>query len=435
MKIGIALIAATLVVSCSPIKTVRLDCPAEAAYSSSQIEPSIAINPENPEQIIAGSVLNDFYYSKDGGKKWSSESMKSKYGVWGDPVLMFDTSSTAYYFHLASYKKTSHLDRIVCQKATIDANGDLSATDFDEGTFPEPNGQKVQDKQWTVVNPKTNEIYMTWTQFDAYDSKEPQDSSIIVFAKSADKGATWSNPVRISYFAGDCLDDDNTVEGAVPAVGPNGEIYVTWTGPKGLVFQKSLDGGLTWMPREELILPQIGGWTLTIPGIFRANGLPILKCDLSDGPNRGTLYLNYCDQRNGEDDTDVWLLKSTDGGVNWSQPIRVNQDDSKRHQFFTWIAVDQSSGNLYFVYYDRRDTKDTDTKVYMSISRDGGASFTDLAMPQKAFTPDPDLFFGDYLNIDAVQGHVLAVWPIVHKEEIRLFVGVTDEERLLKSAR
>ena len=416
--------------SCSPVKRIKLERPNQAVYSSSQIEPSIAINPKNTDQIIVGSVLNDFYYSHDAGKTWSSESMQSKYGVWGDPVLMFDTANTAYYFHLASYKKTSHLDRIICQKATINEEDELRADMFDEGTFTEPNGTKVQDKHWTVLNKTTNEIYMTWTQFDAYNSDKPGDSSIIVFSKSPDQGATWSTPKRISFYAGDCLDNDETVEGAVPAVGPNGEIYVTWTGPKGLVLQKSLDGGETWLPRERKIEKHYGGWTLDIPGIYRANGLPILKCDLSDGPNRGALYLNWCDQRNGEEDTDVWIVKSLDGGESWGDPIRVNQDTSTRHQFFTWMTLDESTGYLYFVYYDRRNTLGTDTETYLSYSEDGGENFTDLEISKKPFTPDPDLFFGDYLNIDAVQGTIYAVWPILQKGNIELYVGKTTEEKL-----
>ena len=39
---------------------------------------------------------------------------------------------------------------------------------------PEPNGTKVQDKHWIVIDPQTDEIYMTWTQFDAYDSADPK---------------------------------------------------------------------------------------------------------------------------------------------------------------------------------------------------------------------------------------------------------------------
>ena len=134
-------------------------------------------------------------------------------------------------------------------------------------------------------------IFITWTQFDEYDSKKVGDSSVILFSKSGDAGYSWSQPTRISKIAGDCLDGDETVEGATPAVGPNGEIYVAWAGPEGLVFNKSLDRGATWLNSEIRIDSFPTGWDMSIPGIMRANGLPILKCDLSGGPNHGTIYV------------------------------------------------------------------------------------------------------------------------------------------------
>ena len=410
----------------SNFETVQLPLPKGATYPYSQIEPSIAIDPNNPKHMAAGSVLTDYYYSTNGGKKWKSKTLTSKFGVYGDPVLMFDNNSRLYYFHLASYLETTHLDRIVCQSAK------RLCRKFNEGTAPKPNGTKVQDKHWTVLNQANNEIYMTWTQFDAYDSDDPKDTSIIVFSKSADQGLTWSDPLRISKYGGDCVDGDNTVEGAVPAVGPNGEIYVTWAGPRGLVFQKSLDGGKTWLEEEVQIQRQYGGWDLKIPGIYRANGLPILKCDLSNGPNRGTLYLNWCDQKNGEDDTDSWLLKSTDGGETWSERIKVNQDTAGNHQFFTWITLDQSTGYLYFVYYDRRNHSDTKTDVYISTSRDGGETFIDTRVSQSPFTPNENLFFGDYLNIDAVDGIIRPIWPRVDNGGFTLWVALIEESLLQK---
>jgi hypothetical protein len=35
-------------------------------------------------------------------------------------------------------------------------------------------------------------------------------------------------------------------------------------------------------------------------------GLPVTKCDLSGGAYNGTIYVNWTDQRNGEDNTDVF---------------------------------------------------------------------------------------------------------------------------------
>lgn len=398
---------------------VTLDLPKDAKYFSSQVEPSIAIHPKNQDIIAAGTVMDDYYLSKDGGKTWKSSTIKSKYGVNGDPVLVFDRKGQLYYFHLSNYSKGSYLDRIVCQPSKC------SYKKFKNGSFPEPNGTKVQDKHWVAVD-ENNVLHMTWTQFDAYNSANPKDSSIIVYSQSKNQGKTWSKPLRISKYGGDCLDDDNTVEGAVPAIGPNGEIYVCWTGPRGLVFQKSLDHGKTWLKEEMFIDNQIGGWTLDIPGINRANGLPILKCDVSDGQFKGRLYLNWCDQRNGEDDTDVFMSYSDDQGSSWSTPVKVNQDESGNHQVFTWMAVDPSNGYLYFVYYDRRNYEGNETDVYISRSKDGGLTFVDERISDRLFTPNPDVFFGDYLNIDAVSGKIVAIWPRMDNDKISLQVTLID---------
>jgi hypothetical protein len=402
------------------------DAPGGMLYHS-VCEPAIAIDPNNPDIMAAGSIIDDYYYSTDGGKTWKSSNLKSEFGVWGDPVITFDYSGRVYYFHLADYKKTSWIDRIVCQSA------DQVSGKFDNGTFPKPNGTKAQDKHWVVVNPNSNEIYLTWTQFDKYDSKSSNDSSVILFSKSSDQGKSWADPIRISYYAGDCLDGDNTVEGAVPALGPNGEIYVTWSGPKGLVMQKSLDGGLTWLEKEKEILLHEGGWDFFVPGLQRANGLPVLVSDMSDGPNKGTLYLNWCDQKNGKTDTDVWLSKSTDDGNTWTEPIRVNQDKTKSHQFLTWMTIDQSDGALYFVYYDRRNHKSLQTDVYLSASFDGGVSFHDFKLNNKSFTPSDAEFLGDYLNIAAVDGVIRPIYPRMDDLKMTLWVTLVSKDELIKS--
>ena len=80
-------------------------------------------------------------------------------------------------------------------------------------------------------------------------------------------------PFRISDTGGDCIDSDNTVEGAVPAVGPNGEVYIVWAGPLGLVFDKSLDGGLSF-GKDKVIGDMPGGWDFSVDGLDRANGMP-----------------------------------------------------------------------------------------------------------------------------------------------------------------
>jgi hypothetical protein len=38
-------------------------------------EPSIAINPTNTNHIAAGSILQGYHFSKDGGKTWKSKKI------------------------------------------------------------------------------------------------------------------------------------------------------------------------------------------------------------------------------------------------------------------------------------------------------------------------------------------------------------------------
>ena len=404
-------------------QVVQIPKPATSAYPFAQVEPSIAINPINPQKMIVGTVMDDYHYSEDGGKTWKSFTLSSRYGVNGDPVMLVDNQERYYYFHLSNPKDGAWLDRIVCQKS------DSIAGPFDEGSFPAPNG-KVHDKPWVDFDATRSAIYMTWTQFDAYKSKDPLDSSVILFSKSLDRGDSWSEPTRISYFAGDCADGDNTVEGATPVVGPNGELYVAWTGPQGIMFNKSYDGGETWLERETKVVDHPGGWNITVPEINRCNGLPIVKCDRSSSPYSGTIYINWADQANGEDDTDIWLVKSSDGGVTWSEPKRVNDDPPGKHQFFTWMTVDQSSGYIYTVFMDRRNHDDHGTDVYLAYSKDGGENFTNIKISKKPFYPTKELFFGDYNNIDAVNGVIRPVWPSMDKGKISLWVALIHEKEL-----
>jgi hypothetical protein len=389
-------------------------------------EVSICINPKNPNQIVAGANIDNCYYSSDGGLTWTHQILTSPdYGVWGDPCIFADTNGAFYFAHLSYPPNGNWIDRIVVQKSN---DGGVSWSD---GSYTGLDNSKAQDKEWAVVNPFNNEIYMSWTQFDQYGSTQSNDSSIIRFSKSADSGLTWSEPKRINKKAGDCIDSDNTLEGAVPAVGPNGEIYIAWAGPDGLVFNKSLDGGETWLSQEIFVSDMPGGWDYNISGLQRCNGLPVTSCDISNGNNRGAVYINWTDQRNGSDNTDVWLVKSTDGGDTWSSPIQVNNDISDKQQFFTWMCIDQLTGCLYFVFYDRRNYSEGDsTDVYLARSIDGGNTFSNYKINENLVLPKSGIFFGDYINITAYNGMIRPIWMSYAASTLSAWTAIIDDVTL-----
>ena len=405
--------------ACSQYKNIRIPL-ANSGYPYSGCEPSIDIHPSNPNYLAVGSILDGYHYSKDGGHTWKSKQMKSSFGVYGDPVIKFNSKGNLFYFHLASYTKTSHFDRIVCQKAEkIDQK-------FNDGTAPRPNGTKVQDKHWMVIDPQTDVIYMTWTQFDAYDSDDPKDSSVIVFSKSMDDGESWTTPKRISKFGGDCLDGDNTVEGAMPALGRNGELFVAWSGPKGLMLQVSEDKGETWLAEEVHLFEHEGGWNIEVSDFFRSNGLPVFLSDHSkSSPNYGNLYLNWTVQNMETGLTSVMFSHSTDNGLSWSAPSKVHSETNVYNHFLTWFTVDPSNGYIHFVYYKKSvDSKATD--VIWANSKDGGNTFTEKVISEKPFEPSPTVFFGDYLNIAARGNVVRPVWPRMDKGKISLWTAIID---------
>nr|NQU90756.1 exo-alpha-sialidase [Bacteroidota bacterium] len=260
--------------------------------SNSPEEPSINIDPNNPNRMIAGANINNVFTSEDAGQTWNVSTLTSpSYGVWGDPVTIVDNNGNYLFFHLANPAVGSWIDRIVCQKSTD------GGTTWNDGSYMGLNGSKAQDKEWVIIDRTNGNVYVTWTQFDKYGDTNQIYRSNIHFSKSSDNGDTWSPALRINEVDGDCIDSDNTVEGAVPAVGPNGEIYVAWAGPEGIVFDKSLDQGETWLDEDIFVSDFPGGWDYAIPGIYRCNGLPITCCDLSNSPNNGTIYINWTDQR------------------------------------------------------------------------------------------------------------------------------------------
>ncbi len=388
--------------------------------SSSPNEPTICINPKNTNQIAAGSNLNLYYYSTDGGFNWNKNTLTSSYSVWGDPSITVDTAGVFYYGHLTNPSGGFFIDRIVIQKST---NGGMNWTN---GAFTGFNPPKQQDKEWLCVDPRNNNIYTSWTQFDSYASTNTLDSSNIFFSKSTDGGSNWSSQLRLNKKAGDCHDGDNTVEGAVPCVGPNGEIYVAWSGPLGIVMDKSSDGGITWLALDKFVTSQPTGWDYSIPGISRANGLPITSCDISNSSYRGNIYINWSDQRNGPTDTDIWFIKSTDGGNTWSTVKRVNDDPPGKQQFFTWMTIDQANGNIYFVFYDRRNYSGNQTDVYMAKSTDGGETFVNFKVSETQFTPTSSTFFGDYTNVSAYDGKVRPIWTRLDNNNLSMYTAIVD---------
>lgn len=367
--------------------------------------------------------------TNDGGQIWNASELKSPLGE--NPVVISNSKGNLFYFHLTDpsgegKSDEGTLDRIICQTSI-----DEGAT-WSEGTSVGNNTTPDQNRLWPAVHPKKNEVFVTWTQFDKYTDTDPSCQSNIMFSKSGN-GNRFSRAVRVNETSGGCGNDDNTVKGAMAAIGADGKIYVTWANQGNIYLDRSYDNGSTWLSNDLLIAKQEGR-NLSIPGIEKCNGLPILAIDNSLSRYQGTLYLLWADQKNGADDTDIWLMKSRSRGDMWSKPMRINKDEAGSHQFLPWMAIDETNGNVYIVYYDRRNYDDLQTDVYLAYSFDGGSNFNEAKISETPFTPDSSKPIGDHIGIDAHAGLIIPTWTRMDNGRTSVWTSLIKESELPKAA-
>ena len=150
--------------------------------------------------------------------------------------------------------------------------------------------------------------------------------------------------------------------------------------------------------------------------------MPITQCDISNSPYKGTIYINYSDRRNGENDVDVFMVRSTDGGNSWSDALRINDDPvgNGKQQFMSWMNVDPITGSVNIIYYDRRDHNDWNTDVYLARSTDGGVTFENKKISEEPFVPVKSVFFGDYIGVNSYNNFTACIWQRIDKGKLSI---------------
>jgi len=212
------------------------------------------------------------------------------------------------------------------------------------------------------------------------------------------------------------------------ATGTEGQVYMAWsiydTWPSdetSVGFTRSVNGGGIWQTSHRIISNIKGIRNSLTSKAMRVNSFPSMAVDLSNGPDRGTIYLVWANVGtpgiNTGNDINVYLIKSADGGDTWSTPVKVNQDvpgQGKEH-YFPWITVDAVTGGICIIYYDDRNVTPTQAETWVSYSYDGGNSFTDFRVSDVSFTPFPIPglvynYFGDYIGIQSLNMKVYPFW-------------------------
>jgi hypothetical protein len=403
------------------IKNVRLD--------EGTAQPAIVVNKKNPLNIIAATNPDNIHYTEDGGNTWKSIKVKSALGVFGDPVLVSDEKGNVYAFHLADpsgegLKNERSLEQILCH---ISKDGGRS---WEEGSPFGLNAPKDQANVSASLDSKGN-VWVAWTEFDKFQSEDSGCVSNVLLSASSN-GKRWSKPIYISQAPGNCLDDDNTVKGAMPAIAVDGKAFVAWAHQEKLFLDRSFSGGDLWLSNDITIAQQPGGWHMKIPGHEKMNGRPVIMVDQSKSMYQSCLYVMWADQRNGESDTDVWFIRSTNFGDNWSTPLKIGEDPNKRHQYRPTMTVDQTTGYIYAIYYDRSEYDDNRTDVFIAYSTDGGIRFKTAKISESPFSPDDASFFGDCVGISAHKGVIAPIWTRMDEGKTSVWTAIIKQTDLIQ---
>ncbi|GIV54962.1 MAG: hypothetical protein KatS3mg039_1480 [Candidatus Kapaibacterium sp.] len=390
----------------------------EEDNSPMQNESSIAINPLNPRLLIASAV--DYranqsawvYVSTDGGKQWRNVLLgKPALPNWtagNDPSVAWGPDGTAYVVYGAFNRATppSGENGVFLARSTDGGQSWQAHLPIIMHTGTMTADSAFEDKYYISVDharssPYRGRLYVPWKRVIDRDS-----STQIVITWSDDRGSTWHRPVRVSpILPGTSLDTTFGQSFPLAATGPNGEVYVVWNSgtQRGIGFARSTDGGAMWTaPRLVHTYQWLGEtkftgtqYNHTLKGGTRVETYPSLVVDtVPTSPRRGWLYLTWAADRV----PNVYFSRSTDGGQTWSAP-RIIHRDTTGDQFWQWIALDGTTGDLAVLWLDSRDDPDNRySRAYVAYSSDGGDTWYERPLSDTAFDIRRNPFSGGSIS-------------------------------------
>jgi hypothetical protein len=407
----------------------------------SQTEPSIAANPANPANLVAGfhdlyPTVHDFVcrytVTFDGGATWSLAAagpLTAQGHFCSDPALTADGDGTFYYAYLEISNGATNSDVIVSRSTDgglTFAPPVIAARGIPSVNFPDK--EYIAADAW-AGSPHRGTVYVSWTDFLNPTDHKALDNGQIKIVASRDGGATWSQPIAISHSA----QYPEAISGSLPVVAPDGTVYVFYadfisnTGPLSIRFAKSADGGRTWSAPADVAsgLNSPGRFRLrnadpnfgTVPGAgFRSNSFPTAAI----GPD-GAISVAWADFPKGSCrpdgsgrpacfDSDVRLARSTDGGASWSTPADVSDDTGTADQFFAWSAA-HPDGRVSLIWQDKRlDAANSNFDTFYSSTADGRVFTANVRVSTATSRAGLTTFIGDYNNLALAGDALHGVW-------------------------
>jgi hypothetical protein len=410
----------------------------------SQSETSIAINPADPDNVVAGSneiqrLPMRAMASFDGGKTFTGVDLplppplvKNGSDFGSDPSVAFDAAGNVYYGYIIVFFGAGNGINGSEMAVAHSSDGGLtwSATYFN----PQTGQGQFNDKPYVAVdnNPSSpffGRVYAAWDNASGANGKpsSEKNGNNLLVSFSTDHGASFSPPVVASPF----VKGGTGAIAADPFVAPDGTLHVAWLDyvHSLLAESSSTDGGRTFGPPHVISFTKIP-FDIDLPSINVRGALVYPTC----GASGASLYCSWFDGSLAGG-TDVLFSKSTDGGQHWSPGVPVTTDPPGQvtDQFYPWLAVDPSDGSINISYYDtRNDPSRKATDVFLARSTNGGASFatqqvTNAPTDETCCSPSVNLGnqYGDYEGVAAFGGIVRPVWT--DRRQAVIDLGLREE--------
>jgi hypothetical protein len=371
---------------------VNVDASGQNIIGDAANECSISVNPiDGSKKTIAWRQFNDvnsnfrqggWGYTTNGGGTWTFPGVLENGVFRSDPVTNSDELGNFFYLSLQSD---------LCDDLWRSLNGGQTWT-----LLSGEQGAGGGDKQWLTIDKTSGPGH--GFQYQADDGINCRGSGV-QFQRSIDGGVTWQGAITIPNSPTDGTLDVDT----------NGNLFVGGEGSSSFWCVRSSNAQIgsqtpTFDRKTSVNMGGfLGGGGINPDGL---DGMLFLAIDHSGGPTNNNIYMLASVVPPGRNTTDVMFVRSTDGGLTFSAPVRVNDDavnPNKWHWFGTLSVA--PNGRIDAVWHDTRNAaNNTDSQLFYSWSTDAGVTWAPNVQVSNTFNP-----FEGYPNQDKIGDYITMV--------------------------
>jgi hypothetical protein len=412
-------------------------------------EPYLVMNPTNNQHLVAAwmgfqfnnKVVIKSSVSTDGGNSWSTPIWQTHVVPTfssADVSLAYDHLGNLFMAYIDYDNVNFSAGKVILRKSIDDGlSWGNPITVLDLGTFP---NQVAIDRPWMVIDqtngPNAGTIYVTNMNADQPTLITPPYHPYVSI--STDGGQT---------FQSEELDDIGFLAGSVipqpmpsPVVTSDGRFTAIY--PSYAVNQSLL-------PRLIRVQSNNQGQTYTYDVAYQGQGFgtsntlvkagPLLKAH-PNNPNQ----MSYFFLSDDFGDADIVFIETSNNGVSWSTPTRINQDPAGNGKIQDLVWADYASnGDLAVCWRDRRNANGSGysvpSQIYCTVRNSTSSIWmNDFSVSDQLVDHLPVLedSGNDFMNVILENDTLNVIWGDVRSGSLKIYFskrGIYDSTNQIVS--